>query len=95
MDTIGKRLKNLIELRHQTQGEFAKFMEMPRQVISNYVNDLSKPSYDMLYKLYKDLNINLNWFITGEGIMYNQTPNEALKDELRKEFEELLRKRGL
>ena len=95
MDTIGKRLKKIIELRNQTQGEFAKYMELPRQLISNYVNDLSKPNYDVLYKLYKDLNINLNWFIAGEGNMYNQTPNEALKDELRQEFEELLRKRGL
>ena len=88
MDTLGKRLKFIIDTKHQTQGEFGKFLNIPRQIISNYVNDLSKPNYDVLYKLYKELNINLNWFITGEGIMYNQTPNEALKEELRKEFEE-------
>jgi transcriptional regulator with XRE-family HTH domain len=95
MDTIGKRLKFIIEQRNQSQGEFAKILNLPRQIISNYVNDLSKPNYDVLFKLYKDLNINLNWFITGEGIMFNQTPNEALKEELRKEFEELLKSKGL
>ena len=95
MDTIGKRLKFIIEQRNQSQGEFAKFLDLPRQIISNYVNDLSKPNYDVLFKLYKDLNINLNWFITGEGSMFNQTPNEALKEELRKEFEELLKSKGL
>lgn len=95
MDTIGKRLKFIIEQRNQSQGEFAKILNLPRQIISNYVNDLSKPNYDVLFKLYKDLNINLNWFITGEGSMFNQTPNEALKEELRKEFEELLKSKGL
>lgn len=82
MDTIGKRLKFLIDEKHLTQGEFAKILNLSRQIISNYVNDLSKPNYEFLYKLYKELNINLNWFISGEGNQYNQTPNEALKDEL-------------
>ena len=95
MDTIGKRLKYIIDSKHQTQGEFAKELSLPRQIISNYVNDLSKPSYDFLYKLYKEININLNWLISGEGVVYNATPNEALKEELRQEFEKLMKSKGL
>lgn len=95
MDSIGQRLKYIIDAKHQTQGEFAKELNLSRQIISNYVNNLAKPSYEFLYKLYKKVNLNLNWFISGEGSMYNQTPNEALKEELRKEFEELLKAKGL
>ena len=95
MDTVGKRLKFIIDSKHLSQGKFGELLDTPRQLISNYVNDLSKPSYDFLYKLYKDINLNLNWLIAGEGNMYNQTPNEALKEELRKEFEQLLKRKGL
>lgn len=95
MDSIGKRIKYIIDSKHLTQGEFARELNLPRQIVSNYVNDLAKPSYDFLYKLYKEININLNWLIVGEGGIYNQTPNEALKDELRQEFEELLKAKGL
>lgn len=95
MNTTGKNLKEILHDKRLSQAQFAEICGTTRQNIANYINDLSKPNYDVLYKLYKNLNINLNWFITGEGNMYNQLPNEALKDELRKEFEELLRKRGL
>lgn len=95
MDTVGKRFKAIIDLKFKSQGDFAKFLDIPRQLVSNYVNDLSKPNYNILYELYKSLNINLNWLISGEGNMFNETPNEALKNELRQEFEELLRKKGL
>ena len=95
MDTIGTRLKLIIDVKFKTQGQFANALELPRQIISNYVNDLAKPNYDFLYKIYKILNVNLNWLISGEGSMFNQTPNEALKEELRKEFEALLKAKGL
>lgn len=95
MDTIGKRLKIIIESKHLSQGKFGELLNTPRQLISNYVNDLSKPSYELLTKLALDMNVNLNWLIAGTGEMFAQTPNEALKEELRKEFEELLKAKGL
>lgn len=95
MDTVGDRLKFIIESRHMSQGKFADFMGCPRQLISNYANNLSKPNWDFLTKLHNELKINLNWFITGFGEKINQTPNEALKEELRRDFEKLLASKGL
>lgn len=71
VNTVGRRLKFIIESKHLSQGEFAKILNLSRQIVSNYVNDLANPNYDFLYKLYKEININLNWLISGEGGMYN------------------------
>ena len=95
MDTIGERLKLIIDSKHLSQGKFGDMIQTPRQLVSNYVNNLSKPNFEFLTKLHDKLGVDLNWFITGSGNMFITTPNEALKDELRQEFEELLRKRGL
>ena len=78
-----------------TQADLARIGNTTRQNVANYINNLSKPNYEFLVKLNTELDINLNWFIADTGNMYISTPSEALKEELRAEFEELLRKRGL
>lgn len=66
-----------------------------RTNVANAAGGFSKPNWDFLKNLNIKLGVNLNWLIADVGDMFNHTPNEALKEELRKEFEELLKAKGL
>ena len=48
--------------------------------ISNYETGKRKPSYEFLEALYKQLNVNLNWFVSGQGEMFNAAQNEPPED---------------
>ena len=95
MNTTGEKLKKILEDKNLTQSDLSGIVGVSRQTMSSIISNASKPNWDFLTKLNTELNVNLNWLIADTGKMYVSTPNEALKDELRKEFEELLRKRGL
>lgn len=38
--------------------------------ISNYETGKRKPSYEFLEALHKVYNVNLNWFVSGQGEMF-------------------------
>jgi transcriptional regulator with XRE-family HTH domain len=48
--------------------------------VSNYETGKYKPSYEFLEALYKQLNVNLNWFVSGAGEMFNATQSEPPAD---------------
>lgn len=95
MDTIAEKFKSIRKSKDFTQQALADILNVTKQNIANIEGSLQKPSIDLIKKLIETLNINANWLIADKGSMYNQTPNEVLKEELRKEFEELLKAKGL
>jgi len=89
--------ENLKKLRFELKlsaRELAEKLGVSTGSIQNYEVGKREPNYNFMLLLCELLNVNLNWFVTGKGEMFNNT-NEALKNELRSEFEELLRRRGL
>lgn len=82
-----------LKLKYSRQN-LSEILDVSAGSIVQYESGTRKPNFEFLEKLISILNINLNWFVTGKGEMFNNT-NEALKNELRSEFEELLRRRGL
>lgn len=95
MSTIAEKFKILRDEKRLTQQALADLLCVKKQNISNIESGHQNPTAELMRKLLEQLNVNLNWLIADVGSMFNQTPNEALKDELRKEFEELLKSKGL
>lgn len=95
MSTIAEKFKIIRDEKRLTQQALADMLSVKKQNISNIESGHQNPSAELLKKLVDKLNVNLNWLIADRGSMFIAPPNEALKDELRQEFEELLRKRGL
>lgn len=95
MSTISEKFKSLRNEERLTQQALADILGVKKQNVSNIESGHQNPSVDLMRKLYETLNINLNWLLADAGDMFNHIPNEALKEELRKEFEELLKAKGL
>ena len=95
MDTIGQKIKFIRHEKRLTQEGLGKELGLTKQAISNYENELSKPSFDFLIKLHDVCNVNLNWFIAGVGQPFNAPQLEDVQDELTLKVEELLRKHKL
>lgn len=64
---------NLRECRNKlglAQGQMAKSLGMLQSQYSKYECDARKPSVEVLEKLVKQFNININYLLTGEGAMF-------------------------
>lgn len=95
MDTIGTKIKFIRQEKRLTQDGLGKELGFSKQIVSNYENDLSKPSYDFLYQLNQTYNVNLNWLIADNGQPFNPPKFEDVQDELEQKVEQLLKKHNL
>lgn len=50
--------------------------------VSNYETGKYKPSFEFMEALNKVLNVNLNWFVSGQGEMFNAPQTEQAQTEL-------------
>lgn len=92
MDTIGEKIKFIRHEKRLTQESLGELLGFSKQIVSSYENNISKPNYEFLAKLYNLCNVNLNWFITGIGEPFNPPQFEEVQDELTQKVEGLLRK---
>jgi len=89
----GKRLHEVRKFLQLTQNELAKKLEINARAYLNYEQGTNKPTFDLLTKLYKTYNVNLNWLIVGEGEMFIKTSTSD--SHLKAEVEEILKQHGL
>lgn len=68
---------------------------MSASTLTAYERNERTPSWQLFTQLYKNLNVNLNWFVSGEGEMFNTPKYEDAKDEFEKRVEEILKKKGV
>lgn len=95
MTTQGKRLKKIRKALDFTQEQFGEKLKMSKQYYSNIENDRTVLNNDKLAVLHNDYNVNLNYLFSGVGEMFNTPQFEDVKDDILKEIEEMLRKRGI
>ena len=96
MKNIGNRIKLLRKHLGKSQDELAKILGVTKQAISNMENSKSTPSPQVLYKIHTELDVNLNYIITGLGELYTSTKGtETLKNTIMKEVEALLSSKGI
>ena len=96
MNNLHSRIKILRKQLGFSQEEFAAKLCVTKQAISNMETGKSSPSPIVLYKMHKEMDINLNYVIAGDGdIFLSEKNNEILKETLMKEFEQMLKSRGI
>lgn len=54
----------------KSQRDFASLLKVNHQLISDYETGKSKPTLNFFGLVAKELDINLNWLVSGEGDMY-------------------------
>ena len=96
MKNLNERIKILRKQLKFSQEEFAAKLNITKQAISNMETGKSSPSPTVLYKMHTLLDVNLNYIIAGTGdIFITEKGNKALKASLLKEFEQMLKSRGI
>jgi len=96
MKNIGTRIKFLRKHLNKSQEELANILGVTKQAISNMENSKSTPSPAVLYKLHTELDVNLNYIITGVGDLYiSAKGKDALRNTILKEVEVLLSSKGI
>lgn len=90
--------KNLKELREKLGLSIAKLskqLDMSASTLTSYERGERTPSVEFLTRLYKVLNVNANWFISGEGNMFNPPKFEDVQDVLAIKVRAILKEEGL
>ncbi len=67
---IAARLKTVRENMGLTQNEFAEKLAVSQTVISRYERGDVKPASEFIISLIQKCNINANWLLTGNGLMF-------------------------
>jgi len=92
MEIYAQNLKIIRENLGLSVAKFAQKLEMPAPTLTGYELGKRTPSIKLLIQLYTKLNVNLNWFVTGEGEMFNNT---AQNEDLTQKIEQILKNKGL
>lgn len=96
MKRLNERIRILRKQLGMSQEEFAAKLGITKQAVSNMETHKSAPSPAVLYKMHTEFDINLNYIIAGTGdIFITEKGNNALKASLLKEFEHMLKSRGI
>ena len=64
---IGQRLEEIIKRLNYRKNDVARILNIDPTTLSKILSGERKIQLDMLYKLYKVFNVNLNYIIAGEG----------------------------
>lgn len=75
---FAENLKQIRKEKKLSVAKMAEMLEIPARTITSYERDERTPSIDFAEKLYKIFNVNSNWFVSGEGNMFN-SPTLKLK----------------
>ncbi|WP_016759387.1 helix-turn-helix domain-containing protein [Leptospira weilii] len=82
-----KRTKEIIEKLNLSQAKFAEEIGMKPQAFSNYLQGRTKDLPSEALRLGREkLNINLIWWIVGEGEMFSSRQEVGRSERLSAEF---------
>lgn len=93
-----ERLKEIRKQLHYTVKEISDVLKIKERTYGSYERKENNVSIELVTSLCKNLNVNANWFCTGEGNMFNSAPENIssdIKDEIIKTVEEYLKTRGI
>lgn len=75
--TIGKRLKEIKTVLKVTSRELAETLEIPLRTIGSYERDEAQPGPKFFHAMHEKYHIDINWFLTGKGIMFVKERTQA------------------
>jgi len=71
-------------------NELAENIKIPARTIGGYERNERAVSLELVAQLSKIYNVNANWFVTGEGEMFNKKEPVGLKDEIKQAVREMI-----
>lgn len=87
---MSNRIKAIRQTLHLSQREFGEKLGVSRDVISNIEYDRVKPKELLLRHICQLYRVNEHWLKTGEGDMFQGTPEDTRKlDEALSIFQSL------
>lgn len=72
--SIGERIADLRTKNGLSQGQLAKALDVSRQAVSKWENDLSSPDTLKLIKLAEVLDTEVEYLATGRKPVYEEAP---------------------
>lgn len=72
--SIGERIAELREKENMSQGQLAEALEVTRQAVSKWENDLSCPDTLNLIRLAEVLDSDVEYLATGRKTVYRRPP---------------------
>ena len=93
-----ERIKEIRSKLNLSVAKMADKMNIPSRTFVSYESDGRVPSLEFLAQMCKIFNVNANWFLTGQGEMFNapKYPKyEDVKDDFRLQVEQILKEKGL
>lgn len=72
--SVGERITALRKERNLSQGQLAEALEVSRQAVSKWENDLSSPDTIKLIKLAEVLDTEVEYLATGRKPVYEEPP---------------------
>ena len=99
-EMYAENLKNIRKSLRLSVAKFAELLEMSASTLTGYERSERTPSWQLFAQLYKKANVNLNWFVSGEGEMFLSSQNfaseyESVKNDILKEVRKMFKEKGL
>ena len=94
-DMLKENLKKIRKELGLSVAKLGEKLEIPAMTLTNYERGERTPSAQLFIQLNKKLNINLNWFVSGIGEMFNSPKFEDVQDEFEKKVVEIMKKQGV
>jgi len=89
---LGNRIKQIIDYSGLSRSDFAQLIGKGETSIYNYINETTHLNTEQL-KLIKEKikELDLNWFITGDGQMVIYDKENIITDSCQERIKELLK----
>lgn len=99
-EMYAENLKNIRKSLRLSVAKFAELLEMSASTLTGYERSERTPSWQLFAQLYKKANVNLNWFVSGEGEMFLSSQNfaseyESVKNDILAEVRKMFKEKGL
>lgn len=83
METLGKRVRQVIAASGETMTSFAKKLNISQSMVSKICSDKASPSNRTISDICQKYDIRREWLLSGEGEMMD---SESLENEIVKCF---------
>ena len=83
--SIGERISSLRKEQNISQGQIAKALNVSRQAVSKWENDLSSPDTLNLIKLADLLNTDVEYLATGKSLTPSPSPAPIVVNLVKRE----------
>lgn len=90
-----ERIKEIRTKLNLSVAKLADKIGIPARTITGYERGERTPSIEFLANLSTILNVNANWFITGNGEMFNKKEPSVDNEELEQKVVEVMKKYGV